>query len=75
MKLTFQQWLFNQKKRQDRIGKLARAMEQVDFSYMRPKRKSDEHKMWADIITRHGEPEHVLAFNRAWNEYQLVKQE
>jgi len=75
MNMTFQHWLFNQKQRQDRIGKLARAMANVDFSYMRSKRKPDEHKMWADIITRHGEPEDVLAFNRAWHEYQLIKQE
>jgi hypothetical protein len=31
--------------------------------------------MWADIVTRHGKPEHVLAFNRAWHEYQTNKGE
>ncbi len=75
MNITFKRWLFNQKGRKDQIGKLARAMANVDYSYMQPGRKPDEHKDWAKIITRHGRPEHVLAFNRAWREYQTEKQE
>jgi hypothetical protein len=70
MKLTFKRWLSNQKERQDQIGKLARAMAEVDHSHVQTRRKSDEHKKWANIVTRYGEPEHVLAFNRAWREYQ-----
>lgn len=73
MKLTFKEWLFNQKERQDKIGKLARAMAKIDFSYVQPRRKPDEHKKWADIITRHGQPEHILTFNQAWEEYQAGK--
>ena len=75
MNLTFKHWLFDQKGRKDQIGKLARAMEQVDYSYIKPRRKPDEHKKWAKIVTRHGRPEHVLAFNRAWREYLAEKQE
>lgn len=74
MKLTFKNWLANQKEREDQIGKLARAMTDVDYSYIKKRRKPDEHKKWADIITRHGKPEHVLIFNRAWREYQTAKQ-
>lgn len=74
MKLTFKEWLFNQKERPDKVGKLARAMAEVDFSYVRSRRKPDEHKRWANIVTRHGKPEHVLTFNRAWEEYQAAKQ-
>lgn len=74
MKLTFKEWLLNQKGRKDRIGKLARAMAEIDFSYVQPRRKPDEHKRWANIITRHGKPEHVPTFNQAWQEYQAAKQ-
>jgi hypothetical protein len=75
MNLTFKRWLFNQKERKDQIGKLALAMEKVDYSYIKPRRKPDEHKKWAKIVTRHGRPEHVPAFNRAWREYLTAKQE
>ncbi len=71
MNTTFQQWLFNQKQRKDQIGKLARAMAAVDYKTIRSRRrKPDEHRKWAGIITRHGNPEHVFAFNQAWHEYQ-----
>ncbi len=76
MKTTFQQWLFNQKQRKDQIGKLARTMAIVDYKTIRSRRKKlDEHRKWAGIITRHGKPEHVVAFNQAWREYQKAKQE
>jgi hypothetical protein len=74
MKLTFKEWLSDQKKRKDQIGSLARAMAKIDYSYVRSRRKPDEHKKWANIVTRHGKPEHVLIFNRAWREYQAAKQ-
>ena len=73
MKLTFRQWLFEQDERKDPIGRLARAMAQVDISSIKPRRKPDEHKRWAGIITRHGRPEHVPAFNEAWQEFQWAK--
>ena len=74
MKLTFKNWLFNQKEREDQIGKLARAMATIDYSPVQRRRKPDEHKKWADIVTRHDQPEYVLFFNRAWQEYQTAKQ-
>jgi uncharacterized protein YozE (UPF0346 family) len=73
MKLTFKHWLFNQKDRKDDIGKFARAMLKVDFSFVQSKRRWDEHKQWAGIVTRQDKQEHVFAFNRAWREYQSVE--
>jgi len=74
MNLTFRSWLFKQTERQDQIGKLARAMAKLDASQVQLQQKRDEHKKWANIVTRHGKPEHVLAFNQAWREYQLASQ-
>jgi hypothetical protein len=73
MEMTFRSWLIQQQSRMDRVGKLARAISKVDANYTPPRRKNDEHKKWADIITRQGGPEHIRAFNRAWNEYQAAK--
>ena len=73
MEMTFRNWLSRQQSRMDRVGKLARAISTVDPSYTPSRRKNDEHKKWADIITRQGQPEHIQAFNRAWNEYQEAK--
>lgn len=73
MTLTFQSWLGSQTQRQDRVGELARAMAEANYRTLKSKRKADEHKMWADIVTRYGEPRHVPAFNRAWDEYQSNK--
>jgi hypothetical protein len=73
METTFQDWLLQQLLRTDQVGKLARAISTADLSYTPSRRKDDEHKKWADIITRQGQPEHVLGFNRAWNEYQEAK--
>ena len=75
MNLTFTSWLFNQLERKDQIGNLSRFLEKLDHGYERLRRKPDEHKKWADIITRHGEPEHILAFNLAWHEYQVARQD
>lgn len=71
MNATFKQWLFKQTERQDPIGKLARAMAQVEDDST-PQRRSDEHKKWADLVIRHGQPEHIRAFNNAWREYQTA---
>lgn len=73
MDMTFQNWLLQQQSRTDRIGKLARAVNTVDHTYTPSRRKNDEHKKWADIITRQGKPEHIPAFNRAWDEYLAAK--
>lgn len=74
MNLTFNSWLFNQKDRQDQIGKLARFLNRLDHRPVQQRGRSDEHKKWANIITRHGEPEHIRAFNLAWHEYQIASQ-
>jgi uncharacterized protein YozE (UPF0346 family) len=74
MDMTFRKWLLQQQKREDRVGKLARAVSTVDPNYIPPRRKHDEHKKWADIITRQGKPEHIQAFNRAWDEYLAAKE-
>jgi uncharacterized protein YozE (UPF0346 family) len=74
VEMTFRNWLLEQQSRTDPVGKLARAISTVDHNYTPPRRKNDEHKKWADIITRQGQPEHVLAFNRAWDEYQAAKE-
>ncbi|MCB9446696.1 MAG: hypothetical protein H6669_20885 [Ardenticatenaceae bacterium] len=71
--MTFRSWLLQQQSRADRVGKLARALSTVDYSHTPARRKDDEHKKWADIITRQGKPEHIQAFNRAWNEYLAAK--
>ena len=73
MELTFKAWLLKQMERQDAIGKLAQTMLKLEPAYV-PRRNNDEHKKWADIITRHGELVHVLAFNQAWREYQTAKE-
>lgn len=71
MNAAFKPWLLKQIERQDQIGILARAMSQIEDNY-KPRRKFDEHKKWADLVTRLGNPDHVRAFNRAWREYQAV---
>lgn len=68
--MTFENWIANQTQRPDQVGALARVLVQIDFSTYRPsRRQSDEHKKWADLITRHGTGEQVHAFNRAWKEF------
>lgn len=71
MKFTFEHWLLKQKERQDRIGGLARAISRIEDDHF-PRRKFDEHKKWADLMIRHGLPEHVPAFNQAWREYKTA---
>lgn len=75
MTTTFQDWILQQQSRMDEVGKLARAIRVADLSYTSSRRKDDEHKKWADIITRQGQPEHIRAFNGAWDEYLAVKDE
>lgn len=75
MTRTFDIWLSDQRERQDRVGELARAMAGLDDSIRRLQRNPDEHKSWADLITMHGEREHVFAFNQAWREYQSTREE
>ncbi len=73
MEITFQDWLLQQQSRADLVGNLARAVSTTDPHYTPTRRKNDEHKKWADIITRQGKPEYIQAFNGAWNEYLAIK--
>ena len=71
MNFTFHHWLANQQERSDQIGQLARAMAQIqEANEPLPRRKPDEHKKWAGIVIKHGEPEDIFTFNQAWQEYK-----
>jgi hypothetical protein len=73
--MKFQQWLRKQQDRQDQIGRLARALADVDikqYPYSR-RRRPDEHRKWASIITRFGSQMHVRSFNKAWQEFLKAK--
>ena len=74
--MQFQQWLTNQKEREDQIGRLARDMDEIDAKKYpaSQRRKADEHRQWASIVTRFGSPAHVRSFNQAWQEFLQAKQ-
>ena len=66
--MTFYDWLIQQKHRHDAAGALATAVGAVEA----PKssgRQQDEHKRWAEFLSRHGNRQHILAFNEAWDEF------
>ena len=73
MILKFEDWLNNQQHRNDLIGELARlpSLQNADLNSSR--RKSDEHKNWADIIISIADVEHIAVFNEAWQEFLLAK--
>lgn len=74
--MKFKNWLINQKERQDNVGKLARALGDVDpskFGRDNRRRKPDEHRRWARIVTRYGTMTHIQAFNKAWLEFTQAK--
>lgn len=73
--MKFQEWLNKQKDRQDAIGRLAQALHDVDakqYPYSR-RRRPDEHRKWASIVTRFGSQAHVRSFNKAWQEFLKAK--
>ncbi len=74
MILTFEAWLLAQQNREDLIGDLARFPSMQVVKREVAKRKPDEHKNWADIIIRAGEPGYISVFNEAWQEFLLAKQ-
>jgi hypothetical protein len=72
--MKFKQWLDKQRDRQDGIGRLARALADIDtkkYPYSR-RRRPDEHRKWASIVTRFT-PAHVQSFNKAWREFNQAK--
>ncbi|MCI0398659.1 MAG: hypothetical protein L0332_34220 [Chloroflexi bacterium] len=74
MILRFEEWLIGQQYREDLIGDFARILDTQDISHKFSRRQLDEHKSWADIVIRIGEPGHVVTFNEAWQEFLLAKQ-
>jgi hypothetical protein len=74
MILRFDEWLVDQQYREDLIGDLARDPGMQKIEQEPSKRKSDEHKKWADIVIRFAEPGPIVVFNEAWQEFLLAKQ-
>jgi hypothetical protein len=74
MDLRFEEWLISQQERNDLIGDLARLPSLQNAELKSSRRKSDEHKNWADIVISIAEPEHIAIFNEAWQEFLLAKQ-
>lgn len=70
----FEQWLIDQQDRKDPVGDLARVPSMQNIDSKLSKRKSDEHKDWADIVIRIAEPGYIDVFNEAWQEFLLAKQ-
>ena len=74
MMLRFEDWLVEQQSREDLIGDLARYPSMQNIEQNLSKRKSDEHKDWANIVIRIPEPGPIAVFNEAWQEFLLAKQ-
>jgi hypothetical protein len=74
MMLRFEEWLVEQQSREDLIGDLARYPSMQNIEQNLSKRKSDEHKDWANIVIRIAEPGPIAVFNEAWQEFLLAKQ-
>jgi hypothetical protein len=47
-------------------------MQKMNQSF--PKRKSDEHKNWVEIVVQIAQPGWVFVFNDAWQEFLVAKQ-
>ena len=56
------------------VGDLARVLCMQDAERISSRRKSDEHKKWADIVVRIPAPRFIYVFNEAWQEFLLAKQ-
>jgi hypothetical protein len=73
MTLKFEDWLVEQKGRQDYIGDFARGVNTQNIGQKLGGRKPDEHKNWADIVVGMPQSVHIAAFNKAWEEFQVEK--
>lgn len=71
--LKFEDWLIGQQERADLIGDLALILSMQDSERKSSKRKTDEHKKWADVVIGMPEPRFISVFNEAWQEFQLAK--
>jgi hypothetical protein len=74
MILRFEEWLADQQNRADLIGDLARVPSMLDNDHKPSRRRSDEHKSWAEIVIKITEPGYIAIFNEAWQEFLLAKQ-
>ncbi len=72
--MKFEEWLIAQQSRQDLIGDLARVLSNHNATMPVSRRKPDEHQVWADIVVRKVNSDHVFIFNDAWQEFQLAKE-
>jgi hypothetical protein len=72
--MKFAEWLNAQQLRQDPIGDLARAPGMNNDHTVVPRRKPDEHKLWADIVIKSARPSQIAVFNAAWQEFLLAKE-
>lgn len=75
MILKFEEWLSKQQNRQDGIGDFARVLSNAKVPTKTSRQKWDEHKGWADVVSRIPEAGHIPAFNLAWREFILAKAE
>lgn len=73
--MKFQQWLFEQSQREDFVGSFARDMADVELSKFAHGRGADEHKKWANVVTRRGSWRQIRAFNRVWSEFEAYKEQ
>ena len=72
--MKFKEWLNDQRHRNDAVGALAQATKDVSQVPLARGRQQDEHKKWAEFLTRNGTWRHVVAFNDAWQEFLLAKE-
>lgn len=75
MDLKFEEWLHDQQERKDMIGDFARDVHAKAVDPKPARQKTNEHKIWADIVVRsNGLEHHMAAFNTAWQEFLLAKE-
>lgn len=74
MTIRFDEWLNDQLHRDDYVGDLARVASKREAVPAPSRRAPDEHRIWADIVTRIVEPGYIDDFNDAWQEFLLAKQ-
>jgi hypothetical protein len=74
--MRFEDWIAVQQSRDDFIGEFARILATQDTEPAPSRRRSnvDEHRSWADIVTRMPPPGYSDAFNQAWREFLLARQ-
>ncbi len=71
--LRFEDWLIDQQHREDLIGALARVPSMQDIAHKTSRRKTNEHKNWAEIVIGMADPGYIAVFNEAWQEFLLAK--